>query len=114
MDKIFDDILGLNDVRGILMISFDGKILSERLPVYSKEGPISKTAWFKEFFESLKGIAEADLVFENNRIYIKRNSLGYIMVLMGRSADPSLVRLNCDLIVSSKKGKKRWKRFKWI
>jgi predicted regulator of Ras-like GTPase activity (Roadblock/LC7/MglB family) len=114
MDKVFDDILALNDVKGVLIVSLDGKILSEKFSDHSKEGVISNAAWFKGFFKSLKGIAEADLVFENNRIYIKSNRLGYIMVLMGRLAQPSMVRLNCDLIVSGKKGKKLWKRFKWI
>ena len=97
MKERFKDILDLEDVQGVLFLSFDGKIIfSEflsRLPEKFKA-----VNWLL-FIHTLKGIQEAEFIFENSRCYIRRAKTGYILVIMGKIALIEMVRLYCDILL---------------
>jgi len=99
MEKLFRDILSIDDVKGVMLFSFEGDIIHKQFLSQSSVDPGS-IDWFP-FIESLKGIREADLVYENSRLYIRKTGSGYLMVLLGFFAPIVMVRLNCDLLLPS-------------
>lgn len=50
------------------------------------------------FAQSLKDIREADFLYGNNRIYIKKAETGYLLIVMGLLAPFAMVRMSCDMI----------------
>jgi len=113
MKKRFKDILDLEDVKGVFFLNFDGKaIFSEFL----SQGPENfKDINWLLFTHTIKGVQEAELVFENSRCYIRRTKTGYIFVVMGKTAPIEMVRLNCDILLPAfepqKKKPKGFRRF---
>jgi hypothetical protein len=66
------------------------------------------------FIESLDGIRETDLIFENGRIYIRKTDRGYLVILMGLFTPPAMLRLNCDVLLPAlapAKPAKKWGLF---
>ena len=102
MKESFQDILGMADVAGIMVFSINGELLYKEFSSPLPEEP-EKKDWWGLFIASLNGIREADLVFERNRLYIRKTDLGYLMILMGIFAPVAMVRLNCDILLPSLK-----------
>jgi hypothetical protein len=102
MKALFRDILNLDDVWGIMLFSFEGESLfKEFLP-----GPVGEpqhSEFWPQIIGSIGRIREADLIFENSRVYLRRTELGYLFVLMDAFAQTALVRLNCDILAPSLK-----------
>ncbi len=72
MKEIFDDILAMEDVRGVVVFSFEGEILfMEPNLEIEKSLPL--------FIQALGDIREADLIFEKSRIYVRRTDTGYLV-----------------------------------
>lgn len=103
MEPNFDDILDLDDVKGILVLSRQGQPLYQRLAAgaFDHVDPASEN--WAPFLAALEGIREADFIFEKHRLYIRESAGGYILVLMGHFAPIAMVRLNCDIILPSLK-----------
>ena len=99
MKDLFKEIFEINDVQGVLFVSFDGKILFKGSATQMPDGLDDKN-WF-DFIRSLETIEEADLVFENRRFYIRKTGTGYIFVIMGGLALIEMVRLNCNILLPS-------------
>lgn len=99
MKDLFKDILEINDVQGVLFLSFDGKILFKGSVSYLPEG-LEDLNWL-DFIRSLEKVVEADLVFESSRFYIRKTIAGYIFVIMGDLALIEMVRLNCNILLPS-------------
>ncbi|MDY6972637.1 MAG: hypothetical protein SV775_09960 [Thermodesulfobacteriota bacterium] len=99
MKKLFDDILNMKGVKGIMLLSFKGKLLLKEftplLPVLLEDRD------WTPFVKALAGVQEADLVFENLRLYIRNSPTGYLVVLMEVLAPIAMVRLNCDILLPS-------------
>ncbi|MEJ2724143.1 MAG: hypothetical protein P8175_05750 [Deltaproteobacteria bacterium] len=102
MKALFADILNLDDVWGVMLFSFEGEpLLREFLP-----GPVAEpqhSELWPQVIEAMGRIKEADLIFENSRIYVRRTDLGYLFVLLDAFAQTALVRLNCDILSPSLK-----------
>ena len=97
MKKIFDDLLDLKDVNGIMIVSFDGDLIYEEFSVPLSER--AETRDWKAFVESLHGAKEANLVFEKGTLYARETKLGYLVVSMGFLASAPMVRLTCDVLL---------------
>jgi len=97
MNELFNKILNVECVKGILLVNPDGKIILRKFIKPVSKAP--KNHELKFLVESLKGIREADLIFEKERIYIRQNGLGYLIVLSGLSVESAALRLNCDLVL---------------
>ena len=102
MKELFSDILKTEDVEGVMLFSFEGELIFKEFlsPLVDESENMEPVGLF---IDSLKGIREADLVFEKARIYVRRTSLGYVMILMGVFAPIAMVRLNCDILLPSLK-----------
>lgn len=109
MKELFNDILSMEDVKGAMLFSFEGKLVFKEFSSPLSEDPGNRN-WIP-FVEALNGVREADLVFENSRLYIRKTDLGYLLVLMGSFAPSAMVRLNCDVLLPSLKQIKPTKGF---
>jgi hypothetical protein len=109
----FKDILNMEDVRGIILFSDEGKLIFKHFVTPLPEEP-EKRDWWKLFIASLNGVREADLVFERSRIYIRKADIGYLLVLMGVFAPVAMVRLNCDMALPSLRQSEAKKGFRRI
>jgi hypothetical protein len=100
MKELFRDILDIDDVKGVMIFSFKGELIfKDFLTPISKE-PESRE-WWPLFIDSLRGIREADIVYEKGRLYIRKTDLGYLLILMGLFAPVAMMRLNCDILLPS-------------
>lgn len=97
MEQLFDDILNLPGVQGVFFFSEDGTLEYHKMGVTPKSN-LSIINW-KPFIQSLGQIKEADLVYENCRIYIRQTYGGYLLIHMNQLAQASMIRLNCDLLM---------------
>jgi len=99
MKDRFKEILNIEGVYGILFLSFDGKIVFNEFMSHPPKG-LNNGNWHT-FAHALNGIQEAELIFDKNRLYIRKTGSGYILVVMERLAQAAMVRLNCDILLPS-------------
>ena len=99
MKDLFKDIFDIDDVHGVMFLPIKGKdVFSEFVSQQSIK--IGDVNWIP-FIHSLNGIHEAELIFEKKRLYLRRAGMGYILVVMGKAGLTEMVRLNCDVLISS-------------
>ena len=92
MKEIFSDILAMEDVRGVVVSSFEGEILfSEPSLEMERSLPL--------FIRALGTVREADLIFEKSRIYVRRTDMGYLVILLGLYASAAMLRLHVDMVL---------------
>jgi hypothetical protein len=106
---IFSDILSMEEVEGLLLLSFDGDLLFHSTPFPSEE-KLKGRAW-NPLAKSLSGIREADLVYAEKRLYVRRSNAGYLVVIMRPFTTSAMVRLSCDLILPSLKAMRKARSF---
>jgi hypothetical protein len=99
----FKDILDLDDVKGVLVLSSEGQVLFRDVPAPGFARVDLESRDWTPFLEALEGIREADFIYDNCRVYVRESAGGYILVLMGHFAPIAMVRLNCDIILPSLK-----------
>jgi hypothetical protein len=95
MQQSFNEILSIDGVKGFMMVSFAGDLISKQLNFFP-DAKIEAKDW-RPFIESLADIRETDLVYEKGRLYIRRTKIGYLIVLMGFFAPIAMIRLQCDI-----------------
>lgn len=115
MKKLFNDILGMEDVDGVMIFSFKGELIYKKFLSSLLVEPETRD-WWGLFISSLNGIKEADLIFEKSKFYVRKTAIGYLIILMGIFAPSAMVRLNCDTLLPALKkmttGKGRMGLFK--
>jgi len=116
MEEKFKDILNTEKVKGVILISSDGKIVFKKFNL-ALENETEEMDW-SSAVNVLSNVREADLVFENHRIYLRKTPVGHLFVLIGNYGPMAMVRLHCDLLLptlkkkSAAKGLGRWFRKK--
>ena len=114
MHEQFKEILALQGVRGVMLISPAGEILYQefRPPI---DNLVPSRDW-RLFLKTLAGVNETDLVFAAGRLYARRTARGYILVVSNQFAQSAMIRLHCDILmpefakIKSKKKKRFFKR----
>ncbi|MBF0226827.1 MAG: hypothetical protein HQK76_15355 [Desulfobacterales bacterium] len=112
MKKLFQDILNIENVQGVIFFSIEGNVIFSHFLSDEPENIDDNECTL--FIEKLEGIREAEFVFENKRLYIRKTATGYILVALTRFATIAMVRLNCDILIPTldKMNKpKGWGRF---
>lgn len=111
MQEHFKEILALQGVRGVMLISLAGEILYQEFspPI---NNPVQSRNWHL-FLETLAGVNETDLVFAEGRLYGRKTAKGYILVVSGHFAQSAMIRLHCDILMPelAKIKKRKKKRF---
>ncbi|MFP3927678.1 MAG: hypothetical protein ACLFUP_02140 [Desulfobacteraceae bacterium] len=98
MESRLEEILGIEDVKGVFLVSADGRVLAGlKAPGESPPEPGPEDWW--PLVRAMRETREADLVFERSRLYVREASGDYLAVLMGHFAPVAKVRLNCDLLL---------------
>ena len=113
MKKLFKDILEIDNVEGVMFLTFEGEMIYREFSTeFDKESGLKdKKGRWAMLIDALDGAREADAVFEDRRIYIRKAESGYIVVIMDVYAPIAMVRLNCDILLPELKNKKTSKGF---
>lgn len=102
MKDIFKDILGIEGVHGVLVVSNEGNLTTSKFSTKFKheEDSLSQITW-GPFIIELSGILDAELIYDSARFYVKKSEAGYLIVILGDDAQISMVRLNCEVLLPS-------------
>jgi hypothetical protein len=98
MKKIFQEILSMEGVHGLVLLSLEGKVLFESLDDDRFLPEKSSLSW-KMIIDSLEEFREMNLVFEKGRFYIRKTESEYLLISMGSKVSVAMVKLNCDIII---------------
>ena len=101
MRELFNDILNIDGVKGLMLLSFTGEIIFRELDHVAHEN-VENRDW-RLFIESLADVRETDLIFEKGRLYTRRTDIGYLVVLLGSFVPIAMIRLQCDILLPSLK-----------
>ena len=101
MKELFNDIVKMDGINGVLLLSHEGTVLFEEF-LSSSSPAFEKRDWLG-FVAALGASREADIVFKEARIYIRRSEIGYLLVLVSPSVSMAMLRLNCDILLPSLK-----------
>lgn len=111
MDKVFQDILSMDGVHGVVLLSEEGKVLFESLDK-KRFVPEKSTLSWKMIIDSLEAFNEMDLVFEQGRFYMVRTGNGFLLISMSLNVSIAMVKLNCDIVVPELKKMQTGRGFK--
>jgi hypothetical protein len=102
MKDIFQDVLGIEGVHGVLVLANDGNIMANKFASKFKHeaDKLGQMNW-APFVLELSGITDAELYFDAAKFYIKKSDTGYLIVIMEDYAQLSMVRLNCEVLLPS-------------
>lgn len=110
MDQFFKDLLDINEVHGVILRDFGGEVEYQNFRNSISFDPER----LKPILDSLVQIQEADIIFANLRIYLRRSAAGHLLVVMARTVPIAMVRLHCDMIIPSlKPARKRSSKGFW-
>ena len=96
MKKLFKELLGMEEVRGLMLLSLEGEFIFHKFQNPIVEKPENMESWGL-FIHSLKGAKEVDILFQDARIYVRKTTVGYLFVMVDVSTPMAMLRLNCDL-----------------
>lgn len=112
MKEPFADILSLEGVHGVLVLSSGAEVLYDRF--YSADVRLPKDAEWRALVSLLDRINEVDVLYETLRLYLRRTDSGHLVVVADPGASGAMLRLNCDILLPSLKqlgGGGKLKRF---
>jgi hypothetical protein len=99
MDNLFKDILEIEGVIAVILFDYNGG------PVYKNFKRLPSKKIEGKNWAALMGvlgpIQEAEVVFNECMMYTVRSKLGFLFIIMDKSASGALVRLNCSVILPS-------------
>ena len=101
MKELFNDIVKMEGINGVLLLSHEGTVLFEKF--MSTSPPDFENRDWLGFVAALGASREADIVFKEARIYIRRSEIGFLLVLVSPSVSMAMLRLNCDILLPSLK-----------
>ena len=97
MKTIIKNLLCFDDVQGIIFLSHQGECLFSEYE--GETGSDLKSFDWTAFTHAFKCIREAELVFGNNRIFIRRTELGLAIIILGWFATIAMIRLKCNELI---------------
>lgn len=100
MKNIFTDILGIEGVHGAILLNTEGAVAmsSFSTPYQDEESAIAQSDW-NGFALELTDLKEAEFLFEQIRLYVRKTAAGSLVVVMDDIAPISMVRLNCEILL---------------
>lgn len=111
MKDILNDVLNINGVQGIVLLSRDGNVLFDSM-AGTRLGMNQTFPNWKKLIDILGNTREADFVFEKGRFYLRQTHDGYIFISMKLLASIAMVKLNCDILLPHLKSTKKNKGIK--
>lgn len=105
MREQFKDLLAIDGVKGVLFFALSGKQLFAELTLHENH-PARLSDWFA-LAVCLGKTEEMELVYERGRIFIRRAAEGVLVVVTGLIAPSEMIRLTCDILLSTMREPKR-------
>lgn len=100
MKDIFKDLVGIEGVHGAIVINPAGALVATRFSdQYPKEAAAIEAFNWEPLLSELGDFTEADFLFDQGRIYLKKRQAGFLLVVMNDIAPISMVRLNCEVLL---------------
>ncbi len=99
--KTIKDIINLEDIKGLILLSDSGQIIAKET-IDPRFENIEKEEWLL-FLKEMKDTRELEFIYQDDKIYILKSDKGLILIWMGAFAPISMVRLHCNLIIQSLK-----------
>jgi hypothetical protein len=97
MKDLFNDILGVEDVKGALFIDANNEIKIESYAVGVTAPDLNKID-LSAFINTIGTHIETEIYFDNLRLYIRKIQTGHLLIITGYQTQMALVRLNCDVL----------------
>jgi len=94
MNDHFERIMAIDDVQGVVWLDGAGSMQDSASNIAPRQ-PYARWPW-RELAAVWKDIGDAEFVYEKIRIYIRRINSGYVVVILGRRAQMSMIRLACE------------------
>ena len=91
------EILEIEDVKGVMSMAMDGTCGFSQFSSQQLENMVNIN--WQSFFQTLNGVYEAELVFENMRFFLRKTADGYILVVLGKAVPVEMVRRSCERLV---------------
>lgn len=116
MEKLFQDILTMDGVQGLVLLSNDGEIQYESHGQGRFNLDKSTLSW-KIIIEKFGQSQEMDLVYDGGRYYMRKTDNGFLLISMRLDVSIAMVKLNCDIVIpelkkaKTSKGLKRFFKF---
>jgi hypothetical protein len=99
MKDIFKDVLAIDGVHGVIVLSGEGGVLLGRFSAaYAHEKELLSRVDWTSFVAELADIVDAEFIYDAARFYAKKVEQGFLVVVMGEYAPISMVRLNCQVL----------------
>jgi hypothetical protein len=98
MKDLFKDVLDINGVKGIVLVSGEGKVVYDTDVDNQTNAGQTYSNWNKLIL-SLGDAREAEFVFEKGRLYLRKTHDGFMIVRMQLIASIAMVKLNCDILL---------------
>ncbi len=105
MEEYFKEIIAINGVQGVILLDDAGKVVFESVAALRTGIKQRYTNW-KKLLDTVGNIREADFVFDNGRVYLRKTENGYLLVSMQSFASIAMVKLNCDILLPQLKSDK--------
>ena len=107
MKDVFKDLVGIEGVHAAMVLDPAGSLVVSRFSdqYQGNTGAVTTFNW-EPFILELGEHAEADFVYDKGRIYLRKLSTGFLMVIMNDIAPISMVRLNCEILLPELDGMK--------
>ena len=111
MKDLLNDVLNINGVQGIILLSGEGKVIYDSMEGKRSGMNLTFTNW-KRLIDVLGNAREADFVFESGRFYLRQTHDGYLLISMQLHASIAMIKLNCDILLPHLKSTKSSKGIK--
>jgi hypothetical protein len=98
MKNLFHDILDMDGVHGLVLLSEEGSVLFESFESGQFSPQRSKMS-LKAILASLGDCREMSLLLEKGRCYLRRTENGFLIVSMEGKASVAMIKLSCDIIL---------------
>jgi len=100
MKDIFKDVMGIDGVHGLMVVSNEGNVMLSKFSsdFREEEEKLSQVNW-EPFTVEMGNVKDAELIYDSARFYIKKSETGFLIVIIGDNAPISLVRLNCEILL---------------
>jgi hypothetical protein len=109
MRDLLNDILNMESVKGVMILSTDGDVLFNEMSSGITDPKGKEWAFF---VDAMKDTSEAELVFSGARIYVRKSGTSYVVILTDLSVPMPMLRLNCDIMLPALKAAKGSKGIK--
>lgn len=98
MKRLFAELMQTVGISGVVVLAFDGKIMHQNY-LDDELGEHLKVALLRQFVDTLGIVQEADIIFARRRVYVRRLSSAFLLVLMLPNAPMAMVRLQVDTLI---------------